>query len=88
VPLPGDVLLLIEVSDSTLRYDRDVKTPLYARHGIPEVWIFDLQHGEFRTYRSPESGRYQHQDTTREPSLTPVAALAGVAIDLSGILAG
>jgi Uma2 family endonuclease len=87
-PLPGDVLLLIEVSDSTLRYDRDVKAPLYARHGIPEVWIFDLQHGEFRTYSSPEGGIYRHQGTSREPSLAPVAALPGVAIDLSGVLGG
>jgi Uma2 family endonuclease len=36
-PKPGDVLLLIEVSDTTLRYDREVKLPLYALAGIPEV---------------------------------------------------
>src|SRR5262249_52950879 len=41
-PIATDVLLLIEVSDSTVRYDREVKLPLYARHGIPEFWIFDL----------------------------------------------
>jgi Uma2 family endonuclease len=39
----ADALLIIEVSDSTLRYDRDVKVPLYARHNVPEVWIVDLQ---------------------------------------------
>src|SRR5688572_28169459 len=35
-------LLVIEVSDTTLRYDRDIKVPLYARHGVPEVWVVDV----------------------------------------------
>jgi Uma2 family endonuclease len=38
------VLLIIEVSDTSLPYDREVKLPFYARHGIPEVWIVDLGH--------------------------------------------
>src|SRR5215210_4225582 len=42
LPMPEDVLLLIEVSDTTLRYDRNLKLPLYARAGILEVWIVDL----------------------------------------------
>lgn len=87
-PLPPDVLLLIEVSDNTLRYDRDRKMPLYARHGIPEAWIFDLQHGELRIYSSPQGGRYAEQHATKAPGLTPLAALPGVAVDLSGILSG
>ncbi len=44
-PRPEDVLLLIEVSDTALRYNREVKLPLYARPGIPEVWIVDLSGG-------------------------------------------
>lgn len=44
-PRPEDVLLLIEVSDTALRYNREVKLPLYARSGIPEVWIVDLSDG-------------------------------------------
>ncbi len=39
---PDDVLLLIEVADSSLRYDREVKIPRYARAGVPEVWLVDL----------------------------------------------
>lgn len=85
-PAPADVLLLIEVSDSTLRYDRDVKVPLYARHGIPEVWIVDLQNGELRTYRSPEGGGYIEQATTQKPGVMHIAALPGVVVDLAGIL--
>jgi Uma2 family endonuclease len=85
-PAPADVLLLIEVSDSTLRYDRDVKVPLYARHGIPEAWVVDLQHGELCLYRRPVSGRYLEQDSTKTPGMTPVAALPGVWVDLSQLL--
>jgi Uma2 family endonuclease len=42
IPEPADVLLLIEVSDTTLAYDRGRKVPLYARYGVPEVWVVDL----------------------------------------------
>ncbi len=87
-PSPADVLLLIEVSDSTLRYDRDVKVPLYARSGIPEVWIVDLQNAELHCWRVPERGRYLRQTTTKAPGITPVAGLPGVEIDLSKLLVG
>jgi Uma2 family endonuclease len=87
-PSPADVLLLIEVSDSTLRYDRDVKVPLYARHGIPEVWIVDLQNAELHSWRAPERGRYLQQATTKTPGITAVAQLPGIEIDLSSLLAG
>lgn len=43
LPTPADVLLLIEVADTTLRYDRTTKVPMYAGAGIPEVWIVDVQ---------------------------------------------
>ncbi len=85
-PGPADVLLLIEVSGTTLRYDREVKVPLYARHGIPEVWLVDLEHGELCLYRLPEGGGYLEQKATSNPGLTPVAALPGVAVDLAGLL--
>lgn len=44
-PMAEDVLLLIEVSDSTLDYDRNRKVPLYAKHEIPEVWLVNLMNG-------------------------------------------
>jgi len=58
-PEPKDVFLLIEVADSTLRYDQKVKLALYARAGIPEVWIVNLQAHCVEVYRQPESGSYQ-----------------------------
>lgn len=87
-PSPADILLVIEVSDSTLRYDRDVKVPLYARHGIPEVWIVDLQNGELCFYGSPEGGRYLNQSVTKDPGVMALSAMPGIEVDLSGILAG
>ena len=62
------VLLLIEVSDSigrrsALRMDRQVKLPLYATAGIPEVWIVDVGKRQLEVYRQPDDGRYQQSDT-------------------------
>ena len=54
-PGPGDVLWLVEISDTSLRYDRDVKVPLYARYGIPEVWLVDLEGEQVLVYRDPRS---------------------------------
>lgn len=59
IPGPADVLLLIEVSDTTLRIDRDIKLPRYAEAGIPEVWIVDLQNDCLRVYREPLGGEYR-----------------------------
>jgi Uma2 family endonuclease len=64
---------LIEVSDSTLRYDRDTKVPLYARAGIPEVWLLDLAGQRLEIYRrpSPEGYREIHYPAPAE-SIAPV----------------
>jgi Uma2 family endonuclease len=58
-PTPDDVLLLIEVSDSTLKYDRQVKMPLYAREGIEEFWVVNLQDDEIEIHARPTGGAYQ-----------------------------
>ena len=58
-PRPEDVLLLIEVSDSTLRYDRDIKVPLYAKAGIPEVWLLDVAGQRLEVYRRPSPDGYR-----------------------------
>jgi Uma2 family endonuclease len=86
-PAPEDVLLLIEVSDSSLRYDLDVKAPLYARHGVPELWIVDLQHDELHVFRAPQGGKYQEHRITREPGSAGLMRLSGVEIDLSKLFA-
>jgi len=58
-PRPDDVLLLVEVSGSTLAYDRDVKCPLYARAGIPEVWIVNLNDQQIEVHCDPDGDVYR-----------------------------
>lgn len=73
-PGPEDVLLLIEVADSSLRYDRDLKLPLYAAAGIPEAWLFDVRHHCVLVNREPKDGRYTVQEIVeRDGTLTPLA---------------
>jgi len=62
LPGPADVLLLIEVADTSLAYDRGTKLKLYARHKIPEVWIIDLSGHAVERYTFPIDGIYTHQD--------------------------
>jgi Uma2 family endonuclease len=62
-PGPADVLLLIEVADSSAHFDRTVKLPLYARTGIAEVWIVDLKSGVLDAFRMPVAGQYQETTT-------------------------
>jgi len=57
-PEPGEIFLIIEVADSSLRKDRMLKLPLYATAGIPETWIVDLVHKQFLVHRKPVAGSY------------------------------
>lgn len=87
VVAPADVLLTIEVSQSSLGFDRTVKAGLYARGGIPEYWILDLTSRTLIRHAEPVAGRYQAVDTiaTEEPiapRLLPVCVLT--LIDMFG----
>jgi Uma2 family endonuclease len=57
-PRPDDVFLLIEVADTSVRYDREVKLPLYARAGVREVWLADLTHDVVLVHRQPGPDGY------------------------------
>ena len=59
LPHPEDVLLVVEVSDTTLRYDRETKLPLYARSGVPEAWLVDLQNGIVELHSEPSPEGYK-----------------------------
>jgi Uma2 family endonuclease len=73
-PGADDVLLLIEVADSTLRLDRRVKVPLYARAGIAEAWLLDLTTERLEVFRDPADERYRDiVRLERGASLTPLA---------------
>ena len=84
-PRPADVLLIVEVSNSSLRYDRNVKLPLYARHGIPEIWVVNLAAGEVEVYREPAGDGYASvahvgRDGALAPLLLPGAAIPVVSL--------
>jgi Uma2 family endonuclease len=63
-----------------------VKVPLYARHGIPEVWIVDLERQRLHFFRSLADGDYGDVTFTCEPGVISIASLADLSIDLSGLL--
>lgn len=58
-PFPEDVILLIEVSDSTLKFDRGSKLELYAEAGVPEYWVVNLVENVVEVYSDPGGGKYQ-----------------------------
>jgi len=58
VPRPADVLLLVEVSDSTVRYDRNTKSGMYAENGIAEYWIVNLRRRKLEVFGQPEADSY------------------------------
>ncbi len=59
IPQPQDVLLLIEIADSTINSDRELKIPLYAEDGIIEVWLVDINNACIEVYRNPTATGYQ-----------------------------
>jgi len=61
-PEAEDVILNIEVSDSTYRYDLNTKLPLYAKHRIPTVWIVDIQHSALYVYQQLDDTGYDQID--------------------------
>jgi Uma2 family endonuclease len=83
LPLPEDVLLLIEVSDSTLEKDRSAKLALYARDGIQEYWIVNLQDNQLEVYRDPQRERYTTSFTVKLGASQACLAFPDDAIDWS-----
>ena len=73
-PGPADVMFLVEVSDDSYHFDRDVKLDLYARAGVPEVWIVDLRRDVIELFREPSAAGYAATHRVeRGGTLAPVA---------------
>jgi Uma2 family endonuclease len=85
-PSAADVLLLVEVSETSLAYDRGVKLGLYAKFGVPEVWVIDLIGGAVEVYREPKEGAYAAHERLTQGLLAP-ALVPGVTIDAAGLIA-
>ena len=85
-PTAADVLLLVEVSETSLAYDRATKLPLYAKFGVPEVWIVDLVSAAVEIYREPKDGAYVSRERLAHGSLSP-ALVSSVTIEVAALLA-
>lgn len=87
-PRPADALLLIEIADTSLAYDRDRKLPLYARFGIPEVWLIDIAGGTVTIHRDPlaEQASYATRFPLESPGLIRPVMLPDMELDLSALL--
>jgi Uma2 family endonuclease len=85
-PRPHEVLLLVEVADSSLDYDRDVKRQLYARHGICELWIVNLVNGDVEVCRSPGPDGYASITAAGRTEVLEPERLPGARIRVADIL--
>jgi Uma2 family endonuclease len=84
-PTAADVLLVVEVADSTLKYDLDVKRPLYARSGVPQYWVIDIEQRILHSHLEPVERWYKvHRVYERDEPAT-VAALPDLAIPVSSL---
>ncbi len=85
-PEPSDILLLVEVAHSSLAFDRNVKLRLYARAGIPEVWLLDVGKRQLTVHRSPGPDGYADERTVGPGESLAPAAFPEDGIDVDEIL--
>jgi Uma2 family endonuclease len=85
-PGPEDIMLVIEVSESSLVYDRQTKAPLYARAGIIEYWIVNLIDRVIEVYRDPSDGQYQRVEIVRRGEHLHPLAFPDVTIAVDDVL--
>lgn len=84
-PTAADALLVIEVADSSVLYDRNVKAQHYAGAGIPEYWLADLTRDEVTVHTRPEGGAYRHLQTAGRGAVVPTSALPQLGIRVDDI---
>jgi Uma2 family endonuclease len=86
LPGPEDVLLAVEVSDTTLGYDRNVKLPLYGRAGIAESWIVDLPNGAIERHSDPSEDGYRHMERAGQGRSLTSEALPNLTLQTNAVL--
>lgn len=87
LPTAQDVLLVIEVADSSQHYDRHTKLPLYAKHRIPEVWLIDVKARQFDIYQQPDEEYYRlHLRPKAQTHIHPLL-VDSVSLDWQGLFA-
>ncbi len=85
-PYPNDILLVIEVADTSLGYDREEKVPLYASAGIPEMWLVNLSEAVIEVYSNPVDGVYSPVRQVARGGVLDAASLPGLSIRAADIL--
>jgi Uma2 family endonuclease len=85
-PCPDQVYLVVEVADSTLQQDCEVKAKLYAQAGIADYWVLDLKHRQIHLFRAPTTTGYTHHLILTEPNQISPLAFSDVLLSLSEIL--
>ncbi|HLP91609.1 MAG TPA: Uma2 family endonuclease [Nostocaceae cyanobacterium] len=85
-PQPQDILLLIEVADSSLDYDRDVKIPLYAENGILEVWLIDINAETITIYRQPTPTGYKDVQILQRGDSLSILAFPEINLTVNDVL--
>jgi Uma2 family endonuclease len=83
---PADVLLIIEVGDTSAQYDRNVKLPLYAQSGIPEAWLINLPKDFIELHSEPKNGKYQKVQRVRRGKKLVSATIPELTLDAAEIL--
>lgn len=85
-PTPADVLLVIEVADTSADYDRNVKLPLYARAGIPEAWLVILAKDLIEVHCQPKNGKYQKVQRLKRGKTLVFPTVPGLSLTIDEIL--
>ena len=84
-PTTADVLLLVEVADTTLPFDLGTKVPLYARCGIAEAWVIDVQERVVRVFRDPSPSGYRTSFTVQGDESVTALALPAIVVPLAAL---
>ena len=85
-PTPADVLLVIEVSDTTLEYDRQMKVPLYARAGIAEAWLVNIPEERMEIYSDPSGDSYRRAEVFARGSEARSHTIEGLSVSVGELL--
>jgi Uma2 family endonuclease len=85
-PEASDALLVIEVSETSLRYDLHTKMKLYARHGIRELWVLDTASKRLHLFSRPTDTGYEDVRVLEGPARVTIAALPDIELDVSALL--
>jgi len=85
-PTPQDILVIIEVADTSVEYDRNVKLPLYARAGIQEAWLIILPKDVIEIQNEPKNGKYQKVRRLKRGKILTSATIEGFTVKVDDIL--